>query len=153
MAFGQHQGNYGHTFFLYEENIHVPFVIAAPGSLHAQTRASHVVSLLDTAPTILDLAGINAPAEDQGRSMLDADARMALFFADYSVGMMGLRDGPWKFIYELESGHSRLFDLRQDPLERSDRSADQPDRARWYREDLEGWAAAQKNRVTRTATR
>jgi hypothetical protein len=145
-AFGQHQGNYGHTFFLYEENIHVPFVIAAPGSLHAQTRASHVVSLLDTAPTILDLAGIKAPAEDQGRSMLEGDARMALFFADYSVGMMGLRDGPWKFIHELESGRSALFNLSHDPLERSDRSTNEPDRVRWYREDLEGWAAAQKSR-------
>jgi arylsulfatase A-like enzyme len=30
-AFHQHEGNYGDTCFLYDENIHVPFLIAAPG--------------------------------------------------------------------------------------------------------------------------
>jgi arylsulfatase A-like enzyme len=148
-AFGQHAGNYGHTFFLYEENVHVPFAIAAPGHLRSRTHITNVVSLVDTAPTILDLAGIDRPEGDQGGSMLDPSPRMALFFADYSVGLMGLRDGPWKFICEVGSSRSTLFDLTHDPLERSDRSADQPERARWYREHLEGWAAAQKERLTR----
>ena len=31
-AFGQHEGNYGHTLFLYEENIRVPLLIAMPGT-------------------------------------------------------------------------------------------------------------------------
>jgi arylsulfatase A-like enzyme len=146
-AFGQHAGDYGHTFHLYEENVHVPFVIAAPGVLHGQARVTNVVSLLDTAPTILDLAGLEAPAEDQGRSMLHGAAQLALFFADYSVGRLGLRDGRWKFIYELGSSQWRLYDLQTDPLERFDRSADEPDRTRWYREHLQDWAAAQKQRV------
>jgi membrane-anchored protein YejM (alkaline phosphatase superfamily) len=32
-AFGQHIANFGHTFYVYDENVHVPFVIAAPGRL------------------------------------------------------------------------------------------------------------------------
>jgi hypothetical protein len=148
-AFGQHQGNYGHTFFLYEENVRVPFVIAAPGRLHGQTHAPNVASLLDVSPTILDLTGVDGSTQAQGASLLSSVPRMALFFADYSAGMMGLRDGPWKFVYELESPHSRLFDLQHDPSEQSDLSAGQPARVRWYRENLEGWAAAQKDRVTR----
>ena len=32
-AFGQHEGNYGHTFFLYDENVRVPFIVAAPGAI------------------------------------------------------------------------------------------------------------------------
>ena len=36
---------------------------------------------------------------------------MALFFADYSLGLLGLRDGQRKFIYELGSGRARLFDV------------------------------------------
>jgi len=122
-------------------------LIAAPGILNGQTRVSNVVSLLDTAPTILDLVGLEAPAEDQGHSMLRGTPQMALFFADYSVGRVGLRDGRWKFIDELGSPRWRLFDLHSDPLERLDRSADQPERTRWYREHLHAWAAAQKNRV------
>ncbi|HEX6465633.1 MAG TPA: sulfatase, partial [Vicinamibacterales bacterium] len=48
-AFGQHRGNFGHTFFVYEENVHVPLMIAAPGLLDAQRRISHTVSLVDIA--------------------------------------------------------------------------------------------------------
>ena len=57
-AFGQHDGNYGHSLFLYDENIHVPYLIAAPGLINEQIRISRPISLIDTAPTILDLAGI-----------------------------------------------------------------------------------------------
>src|SRR6185503_20208298 len=49
-AFGQHDGNYGHTFFLYEENIHVPFVISVPGAVRETIRSRQIVSLIDTAP-------------------------------------------------------------------------------------------------------
>ena len=60
-AFGQHDGNYGHTFQVYDENVRVPFLIAAPGLLPHQIRSRQVVSLIDTAPTVLDLAGLRAP--------------------------------------------------------------------------------------------
>ena len=40
-AFGRHEGNYGHTFFLYDENVRVPLVIAAPGLLHGQEMVRH----------------------------------------------------------------------------------------------------------------
>src|SRR5439155_26711168 len=64
-AFGQHDGNYGHTFFVYDENVHVPFLVAAPGLLEGQTRSRRVVSLVDTAPTVLDLIGVRAPDASQ----------------------------------------------------------------------------------------
>ena len=113
-----------------------------------QVRSREVVSLIDTAPTILDLVGLGTPAMYQGRSMLDGEPRMALFFADYSLGLLGLRDGPRKFIYELDSGRSRLFDVERDQQERWDLSAREPDRIRWYALHLRNWSAAQKARVT-----
>ena len=125
-AFGQHNGNYGHTFLLYDENVHVPFLIAAPGLMRGQQRVRKVVSLVDTAPTVLALLGIPPPANYQGATMLDATPRMALFFADYSLGLLGLRDGPWKFVYELNSGRAKLFDLDRDPAEISDVSSQHP---------------------------
>jgi arylsulfatase A-like enzyme len=57
-AFGQHEGNYGHSFFLYDENVHVPYLIAAPGLIREQMRVPGPISLIDTAPTILDLVGL-----------------------------------------------------------------------------------------------
>jgi arylsulfatase A-like enzyme len=146
-AFGQHEGNYGHTFQLYEENVHVPFLIAAPGLFTEQIRSSKVVSLLDTAPTVLDLAGLQGPPDYQGRSVLDCEPRMALFFADYSLGMLGLRDGASKFIYELESGRSRLYDLDVDRDEKINLAAGNPGQTAWYADNLKNWSAEQKARL------
>jgi hypothetical protein len=146
-AFGQHEGNYGHTLFLYEENVRVPLLVAAPG-LTDGVRVGRVASLVDLAPTVLDLLGLPAPAAYQGRSLLSAEPRMALFCTDYSLGLVGLRDGPWKLIHELDSGRSQLFDLRDDPGEKCDLSEKVPERAAVYREHLRRWAAAQKYRVT-----
>jgi hypothetical protein len=150
-AFHQHEGNYGHTFFLYEENIHVPFLIAAPGFMRTQERVRKVVSLVDTAPTVLDLMSVASPKNYQGRSMLDRAPRMALFFADYSLGLLGLRDGRWKFIYEIGSGKVRLFDLERDPRELSDLSDGQAARVLWYSQVVRGWCSAQKSDIARAA--
>jgi glucan phosphoethanolaminetransferase (alkaline phosphatase superfamily) len=146
-AFHQHQGNYGHTFLVYEENVHVPFLIAAPGSMRRQERVRKVVSLVDTAPTILDLLGIPPPVNYQGRTMLDGASRMALFFADYSLGLLGLRDGPWKFVYEIGSGRAKLFDLAVDPREKSDVSAVEAPRVSWYGQVVRAWCTAQKKAI------
>jgi len=143
-AFGQHEGNYGHTFQLYDENVHVPFLISIPGVIHQSVRARRIVSLLDTAPTVLDLLGLPAPRESQGSSMLDGRPRMALFFTDYSLALVGLRDGPRKFIHDMRSGRSRWFDLDDDPNETVDLSDCFPDESRRYVETLEGWVASQR---------
>jgi arylsulfatase A-like enzyme len=143
-AFGQHDGNYGHTFHVYEENLRVPFVIAIPG-WNKQVRSRPVVSLIDLAPTVLDVMGINAPAGYQGRTALAGEPLPALFFADYSQAFTGLRDGRWKFIHEPGSGRSRLFDLQLDPGERTNVAPAHEDRVRRYREVLQGWSAGQKH--------
>ncbi len=142
-AFGQHEGNYAHTFFLYEENVHVPFLIVMPGELRNRSRASKIVSLVDTAPTVLDLLGIGSPGGYQGVSMLDAQSRMALFFTDYSLGILGLRDGPWKFTYETGSGRSRMFNLGSDPQEKVDLAPANENRAQAYRAAVREWIGAQ----------
>jgi phosphoglycerol transferase MdoB-like AlkP superfamily enzyme len=152
-AFHQHEGNYGHTFFVYEENVHVPLLIAAPGLMRRQERVRKAVSLVDTAPTILDLVGIPPPANYQGRTMLDGAPRMALFFADYSLGFLGLRDGPWKFVYEIGSGRAKLFDLERDPRERDDVSAREAPRVSWYGKVVRGWCSTQKNYIAQSAVR
>ena len=146
-AFGQHEGNYGHTFNLYEENVRVPLLVATPERGSAQHRSHRVVSLVDIAPTVLDLAGLAVPPIYQGRSMLGPGAAMALFFADYSRGLLGLRDGSLKVIYAIDSGRSSLFDLDADPLERINVADRYPDRIGWYVQNLKGWSAAQKQRL------
>jgi arylsulfatase A-like enzyme len=201
-AFGQHEGNYGHTLFVYDENVHVPYLIVAPGLISEQIRVNRVASLLDTAPTVLDLLGLDhadeptcsgtagrrtalararadsggdctarqrrgdrrsmggedgcfvthgrdgsATTEYQGSSLLEPTHRLALFYADYSLGLLGLRDGRWKFIYELESGRSKLFDLVTDRTETKNLAETHLEQVKAYRDHLRNWAAAQRASV------
>jgi len=138
-AFGQHEGNYGHTFRVYEENVHVPLIVAVPGRAARRPRSDRVVSSIDIAPTLLDIAGIAAPKSYQGTSAIDENRRMAMFFADYSLRLLGLRDGAMKYIIELDSGRSQLFDLGADPGETHDVADRYPDDVRWYAQKLNEW--------------
>ena len=144
-AFQQHEGDYGHTFFLYEENVHVPLIVAAPGVMDVAERVHKVVSLVDVAPTILDLTGVPQPKNYQGRTMLAPTPQMALFFTDYSLGLLGLRDERWKFIYEIGSGRTKLFDLDRDPQEMVNRAVEQGPRASWYGAVVRSWSQAQQS--------
>ena len=146
-AFGQHEGNYGHTFHLYEENVRVPFLIAAPGLVDKQIRGSQVISLLDTAPTMLDLLGLPVPKGYQGSSVLDGEPRMALFFADYSLGVLGLRDGPWKFLQELGQSRSKLLNLGKGSTGKSECVQPPPGPDARLRTKVRGWSAAQKHLI------
>jgi phosphoglycerol transferase MdoB-like AlkP superfamily enzyme len=143
-AFGQHEGNYGHSLFLYDENIHVPCLIAAPGLIRERVRVSRPISLIDTAPTIFDLIGLTKAPGHQGVTALDGKQNAALFYTDYSLSLIGLRDGCWKFIYELESGRSKLFDMSADAAESKDLSSLHVERVEAYRVRLSEWASAQK---------
>ena len=62
-------GGTSHGQTLYDEVVHVPLVIAAPGEQGVVD--DDTVALVDVAPTILDFAGIPAPAEYEGHSLAD----------------------------------------------------------------------------------
>ncbi|MDQ3622803.1 MAG: sulfatase-like hydrolase/transferase [Verrucomicrobiota bacterium] len=148
-AFGEHEGNYGHTMFLYEENVRVPYLVMIPGVLEKQVRVARVASVIDTAPTILELLGLAIPAGYQGDSLLDGADRMALLFADYSIPFVGLRDGRWKFIDEVGADRPKLFQLDQDPQERENVASAFPARVQAYGERLGEWSRAQKELIVR----
>jgi lipoteichoic acid synthase len=148
-AFGQHEGNFGHTLFAYEENVRVPLLITARGLTNEPVRVQEPVSLLDVAPTVLDLLGLGLPSSYEGESLLTAQPRMALFFTDYTLSVLGLRDERWKFIHEIDSGRMKLFDLRADPAERVDLSSQHAVRAATYRSHLLRWCGYQRDKINR----
>lgn len=137
-AFGQHPGNVGHTLFIHDENVRVPFIIRIPGVTSGR-RVASPVSLLDAAPTVLDLVGLPVPQTTEGRSLLEPGARIAPFFADYSLGWLGLRDGCWKYQLNLNASRSSLFDVCRDPSETRDLAAGHQARVADYRARLTGW--------------
>jgi hypothetical protein len=148
-AFGQHDGNFGHTFFVYDENLRVPLIVALPRAAEAR-RVQRVASAIDIAPTVLDLLGLPSSPRHEGVSLLAPHPQMALFFSDYAVGWLGLRDGCWKDVIEVESGRSQLFDLCTDPGESRDRAPEFPDRVGAYRERLQAWSGATRAEILRS---
>jgi hypothetical protein len=142
-AFGQQEGNFGHSFFIYDTNVRVPYLIAIPGVTEEQARVPNPASVIDTAPTILDLLGLPVPDAYQGASLLDGRSRMALFYTDYALGWLGLYDTCWKYIFQTDSERSELYDVCNDPDEARDLSSREPERVGAYKKRVGEWAAAQ----------
>lgn len=145
-AFHEHPGNFAHSLFVYEENVHIPVVMIVPGALQQQLRAPQVGGTIDLGPTLLDLLGLPAVA-GAGRSLLGDEPGVARFFTDHSSLLLGLRQDRWKCIVEPEAGRVRLFDLAADPGEQIDVAEREPERASLCRLHLEAWAAAQAQRL------
>jgi phosphoglycerol transferase MdoB-like AlkP superfamily enzyme len=148
-AFGQHDGNFGHTFFTYEENVHVPLLIAVPGVTTHAVRSRRAASVVDIAPTILALTGLPIPSSYEGNSLLDDNDRLAFFFTDYALAWAGLRDGCWKYLLEVESKRSRLFDVCADPGELRDLASSHADRVDVYRRRTIDWIASTRHEYAR----
>jgi arylsulfatase A-like enzyme len=144
-AFGQHPGNVAHSFFIYDENIRVPFIVHVPG--RAAKRVSRVSSLVDVAPTILDVLGASSLQGVEGSSVLDGPERMALFFTDYGVPWLGLRDGCFKYMFEVDPRRSQMHNVCDDPAELKDIATQSSDRVGTYRDRVEQWAAARRANV------
>jgi choline-sulfatase len=115
----------------YEWSVRVPLVVRLPDGARAGTTVKRPVSLLDLAPTLLDLAGF--PTDERlhldGTSLLGDDE--CPVFSEYHVEKVRapcfmVRKGNRKLIYV--HGHdTRLFDLDADPGEWNDLGADAAD--------------------------
>ena len=55
--------------FMYEESIRMPFLVRWPAGIKPGTKSDAMALNVDFAPTFLDIAGVAAPAEMQGRSL------------------------------------------------------------------------------------
>ncbi|HEY8518228.1 MAG TPA: sulfatase [Candidatus Binatia bacterium] len=65
-------GLLGHNWFATEPVLRIPLLIRAPGRVPAGARVSSLVSLVDLAPTVLDLAGVSQledPMPEEQRKM------------------------------------------------------------------------------------
>ncbi|MBN1825987.1 MAG: sulfatase [Candidatus Eisenbacteria bacterium] len=137
-------GGLEHSRTLFEELIRVPLMIRVPGV--SPDRIREIVGMQDLAPTLLDLAGIEIPAEFRGESIPLVDGRFqpgedrtifaeTLRFAD----KRGIRTGRWKLIEDRENGAVSLYDLEMDPGESRDAAADNPDVFRKMKGVLDGY--------------
>jgi arylsulfatase A-like enzyme len=142
-----------HGFALYEESVRVPLLMVGPGIREGRV-IEQPVSLIDLAPTLLDLAGVPPHASFEGRSLeplLRGDAGSGSPPSDVLLELVdkgeeadtrghawGLVRGSTKLLVDPE-GRSEHYDLGRDPAERApSQGADEvlPEALRQIRADL-----------------
>jgi arylsulfatase A-like enzyme len=124
-------GGFEHGHTMYQELLHVPFVVWGPGVAAGSDDAP--VSLEDVAPTVLAAAGMEVPAQVTGRSLLRG-LRGAEPPGRRTLVAQGALHGPdrrailrWPMKLVATAGAPpQLFDLRGDPGERRDLAAGSP---------------------------
>ncbi|MCB9528586.1 MAG: sulfatase-like hydrolase/transferase [Myxococcales bacterium] len=146
---GENLGDHGqkgghHGVSVYDEVIRVPLVIAAPGIDPGRVDAP--VSLVDIAPTLIELTGA-APLDDaDGRSLARhlfgeaiAQAPTVSEFYDFGLTLRAVVDGRYKLIRDVRRGSVRLFDLARDPGELHDITGEEPEIAARLGHWLDAW--------------
>lgn len=120
--FGEHGGRY-HGTSVYEEQVRVPLVVWAPGTIAPGTIAEPV-QLIDLLPTVLSALDIPRPPRLRGRDLgplLSGRARAGKGFAYAETDEQALlAEGSERLVCARRVGACQLFDLATDPHEAHD---------------------------------
>ena len=119
--------------WIFEESLRTPLIVRWPGVVPAGSVDNHIVSLLDFAETFLDVAGLPAPGDMQGRSLVPllrgespADWRKSLYYHYYEYPVphrvrphYGVVTERYKLVhyYKPDVDEWELLDREKDPLE------------------------------------
>lgn len=116
-AFKQHKGNYIHSLYSYDENLHVPAMFWTKNLLTPR-RILEPTSHVDIAPTILDVLRIRYDAAKfQGVSLMNKITR-PFVFAYGNEGVVTVYDKAQKKFQRLADASCRFFDLAKDSAEK-----------------------------------
>jgi arylsulfatase A-like enzyme len=96
-------GRIGHGTTLYNEVTHVPLLLHAPGQRN-RVDVRDIVSLIDVAPTVLQLAGLRAPDSFEGHCLATPTSSLHLLrsMASYLSRLLGTRSQPRAYSQLLE---------------------------------------------------
>lgn len=164
----EEHGETSHGMLLYESTMRVALLVSHPlaragGEAGRAWRGRVVddpVRLVDLAPTLLELAGAPVPPVMEGASLvalvtgegaapggsLYGDAYQA--WEDYGwARLFTVRDRRWKYIH---GSREELYDLENDPRERTDLAGREPERLARFRGELESYLARAGRDATAT---
>ena len=117
--------------FMYEPSIRMPFLVRWPGATKPGTVQAAMAINPDFAPTFMDMAGLPAPADMQGRSLVPllkgeppADWRTSWYYRYYhdpgdcnTRAHYGVRTTTHKLIFFWKKDQWEMYDLVKDPDE------------------------------------
>ena len=139
----------------WEGGIREPFYITAPGITKAGTTSAVPVNGIDWYPTLLELAGVSAPAKQEidGVSLVPLlkggtipDRPLYWHYPHY--GNQGgepssiITENDWKLIHYHEDGRDELYHLAVDPNEQKDLARTESKRVQILRAKLDAWLTA-----------
>ncbi len=125
-------GEHGHIqkWTMYDCITRVPTIVWAPGRFQGGRQIDALVQQMDLGATILELAGLEAPAYMEAESLLRAlegrdESGRQYVFAEHARDailtdtefMTMVRDDRWKLVHFLDEPYGQLFDLECDPGE------------------------------------
>ena len=135
---GELMGQHGlwQKFQAYEEALRVPLVMRVPWSIGG-IRNQENVSLIDIAPTILSVAGANAPQEYEGIDLSPAFSNQKVsvkprsLYSEYKiksewhdvVDWRLVTDNHYKYVWN-QNDLDEIYDLQDDPYEKRNRIDD-----------------------------
>ena len=119
--------------FMYEESLAMPMLMKYPAMIKPGTEITALTQNLDFAETFLDFAGVEIPADMQGKSLKplvtntqkDEDFREAIYYHYYDFPafhmvkkMYGVRTNRYKLIHVYDDiDEWEMYDLQKDPSE------------------------------------
>jgi len=115
----------------HEGGIRIPFIVRWPGKIKAGSESDFPFAFYDLLPTFCEIARISPITYTDGISIkptLTGKGRQHkhdhLYWEFHETDMIGLRRGDWKLV--VHHGKSALYNLRTDPHEDHDLSAEHP---------------------------
>jgi arylsulfatase A-like enzyme len=142
-------GKWGHGQSMYEELVHVPWIMSGPGIV--PRRVDVPVSALDALPTMSDLVGGERQASWRGRSLAPFLRGETDEVPQGPIFMQGSNDkafpNPWqavihedyKLIRHVGGGGEELYELTADPKEKHSLVDVEPERAQAMGRLLDEW--------------
>ena len=142
----------------YDGGVRTPLLVRWPAQVKPRRDERHAVTSLDVLPTVLAAAGCNIPDQLPGINLLDeaAVARRETIFGEVFLHTARSLDDPtanlryrwlvtgdWKLIVPDAANEPaatvELFNLANDPDERKNLAAAQPERVKQLRTALDAW--------------
>lgn len=130
---------------LYDADLHIPLIIAGPGVPRGRVTPA-LASNVDTAPTLLAMAGLPPLGDAEGHSLAPViegkvQSENPCIFAeeDVAIPLRSVRTQTHKLILNLWTGREQLFDLVNDPHELTDVATGHPDTVKQLDGVLRAW--------------
>jgi arylsulfatase A-like enzyme len=128
--FGEHGGRY-HGTTVYEEQVHVPALINAPGAVPAR-QVSECVQTIDLLPTVLAALDVPRPPRVRGRNLSGLvngeRAEGEGFAAAETETQTLLAQGSYRLVCARRIGACKLYEIESDPDQQRDVSKAEPSR-------------------------